>query len=378
MLTPPTHTNNTSNTSNTSKLALEFSFQLPATHHAPTSASHSFYPIGEVLFHGRKRLRNEGLQVQSASLDARGDFLERWLCDTPMTAVADGDIRYAFNQDLLFGAIDLLDTADTSDAANISEQHPPNAHPISALQKTTQRAYEELFSLLDTQGFTHVLRIWNYLPQINQETLGLERYRQFNIGRQDAFIAAKREAFKGAPAACALGSQGDHLVIYFIAARQQPIAIENPRQISAYHYPTQYGPKAPTFSRASITHTGKQSLFFISGTASIVGHESVHVGDVVGQTQETFNNLDVLIESANASMTSATSTTSMNLPEEPVPWSYAQLYLKVYVRHAAHLPKIQQVLAQRAPAAQHIAYLQADICRDDLLVEIEATGIRDN
>lgn len=319
------------------------------------------YPIGEVLFHGYGRQHTDAVQVQAASLDSQGGLVERWLSDEAMTAVVNGDMRYAFNHDVLFGAIDVADTLRDIKPGDEQEQ-------TSVLQSATQTAYEHIFAVLDAQRFTHLLRIWNYLPQINTETFGLERYRQFNIGRQEAFLKAGRAAFKGAPAACALGSQGEHLVIYFIAARNEPIAIENPRQVSAYHYPTQYGPKAPTFSRASLTHTASQSLFFISGTASIIGHESVHVGDVTAQTQETFNNLDVVIANANAN----------TVTQAKQPWSYADLYLKVYVRHAQELDLIKTVIAQRAPQVLAVAYLQADICRDDLLVEIEATGIRDN
>ena len=141
-------------------------------------------------------------------------------------------------------------------------------------------------------GYPHLARLWNYLPQINVETDGLERYRQFNSARRNALIAYRRDLTGNVPAACALGSvTGSPLVIYFLASRQAATAVENPRQVSAYEYPAQYGPK-PAFSRASILG----NTLFISGTASIVGHETVHVGDVTAQTRETLANIEALVE----------------------------------------------------------------------------------
>jgi chorismate lyase / 3-hydroxybenzoate synthase len=46
----------------------------------------------------------------------------------------------------------------------------------------------------------------------------------------------------------------------------------------------------------------------------------------------------------------------------------------VYVRRPADLPIIQQELASRLGPLARAIYLQADICRQDLLVEIEATA----
>ncbi len=153
---------------------------------------------------------------------------------------------------------------------------------------------------LEQTGCAHLLRVWNYLPQINGDGGGLERYRQFNLGRQQAFVEAGQAAFEGAPAACALGIHQGALCIRFLAGRTAPLPIENPRQVSAYRYPPTYGPRAPTFSRAAIAEIGGGEVaLFISGTASIVGHETVHVGEVLAQTQETLRNLDAVIAAAN-------------------------------------------------------------------------------
>jgi chorismate lyase / 3-hydroxybenzoate synthase len=162
------------------------------------------------------------------------------------------------------------------------------------------------------------------------------------------------------PAACALGSpSGSPISIYFLAARRPPKMIENPRQTSAYHYPPKFGKHSPIFSRACVW--GESARLFVSGTASIVGHETIHRGDVVAQTRETLVNIGALLEEANRVVGADR-------------YSLDGLKLKVYVRNPADLPAIEATLAQLLRPAAGIVYLQADVCREDLLVEIEAVG----
>ena len=232
-----------------------------------------------------------------------------------------------------------------------------------ALAPQVQQGYLDLFKALRETGFTRPLRLWNYLPQINADLGGLERYRHFNQGRQQAFLEAGQAAFEGAPAACALGTYRGPLCIRVLAGRGPVLPLENPRQVSAYHYPSDYGPRAPTFSRAALADVGGgRVLLLISGTASIVGHATQHAGDPAAQLDETLNNLQALVEVA-----SQRSKTSFTLQD---------LHCTVYLRHAEHLPIVQQGLQRRLGTAsallRHAVFLQADICRRDLLVEIEA------
>ena len=235
----------------------------------------------------------------------------------------------------------------------------------AGLQAAAQRAYADLFAVLAASPCGHLLRLWNYLADINAERDGSERYRQFNTGRQQAFLDARRSAFDGAPAACALGTRGGPLRVYFLAGRTSPLAIENPRQVSAYRYPQAYGPRSPTFSRAALANVGAgRKVLFISGTASIVGHATVHVGDVRRQTEESLLNIATLLRAA---------------AERGGAVEMGELIATVYVRHEADLPVVREVFERTvgadSPAARLAAYLEADICRSDLLVEIEAHGV---
>ena len=288
--------------------------------------------------------------VQIEPLAGESALCEAWSTQGPLQRGHQGRMQWCGNAELLFCVV------------QVHESEPALAEGVPSLQEATRLAYTELFGALDMLGYPHLLRVWNHVPDINGVSDGLERYRLFNIGRQDAFLAHGRNPVGASvPAASALGAAASApVLVYCIAARQHATAIENPRQISAYHYPPDYGPRSPTFSRASLVSFDSQRLLFISGTASIVGHHTRHADDVVEQTRETLRNIDAVLQQAQ--MRGAAGLT------------LADLYYKVYVRRAADWPWIRAELqAATGESARSIA-LQADVCRLDLLVEIEATG----
>jgi enamine deaminase RidA (YjgF/YER057c/UK114 family) len=259
-----------------------------------------------------------------------------------------GKVHHRFCDELLFGSI----TIDEQALGGRS----------SVLQRATETAYGEIFEVLAATEHRYPIRIWNYLPDINREADGDERYRHFNSARQSAFLSSGRTTFGSVPAASALGSPaGSPISIYFLAARHPPVMIENPRQTSAYHYPPKFGIHSPVFSRACVLSEAAGTSLFVSGTASIVGHETIHQGDVVAQTRETLANIRALLDEANRVVGSAR-------------YSPDGLKLKVYVRQPGDLKAIEAVLTAALPESTSIVYLQADVCREDLLVEIEATG----
>ena len=289
-------------------------------------------------------------EVHTPVLGATGALCEVWRSGQPVESGARGRVRYARSANVVFGCTAVPETEDPTCVD-------------SPLYRATEQAYREILGTLDALGYPHLIRVWNYVPEINRDTHGVERYRQFNGARQAALLTSGRPVTGNVSAACALGAAvGSPLVIYFLASRIEPTYIENPRQVSAYNYPAQYGVRSPVFSRATVHHEADGMTLFISGTASIVGHRTVHAGDTAAQTRETLVNIQALLEEANR----VTGTGEFTLDA---------LALKVYVRHAADLPVIQEELRTALGAQARPVYLQADICRRDLAVEIEATGI---
>ena len=165
-----------------------------------------------------------------------GQVVEVWRGRSEATDGTVGTTRYRHNGEILFATV----------SAAVADDG------IDALGAATYAAYRSLLEALHVSGYPHLLRVWNSIPGINVDDGGLERYRRFNLHRFKAYDEAKYPTETGAPAACALGSFGGPLVLYCLASKTPPEPIENPRQTSAYRYPQQYGPRAPSFSRAAL------------------------------------------------------------------------------------------------------------------------------
>jgi len=229
------------------------------------------------------------------------------------------------------------------------------------LETLAAQAYMRIFGYIDHFGYRNLLRVWHYFPQINDDENGLERYRGFNVGRHASFVANGRSiGEEDVPAASALGSNSGSLVIYFMAGKQHGKAVENPRQVSAYHYPQVFGPRSPIFVRAMSATLGGQYCFFISGTASIVGYETLHQGDAEKQSAETLLNIRALLQ---------------QIPHfDP---AQGRMLLKVYLRHIEDLPMVRAKVQAEFGQACRAVYLHSNICRSDLLLEIEGAYFND-
>jgi len=267
--------------------------------------------------------------------------VEVWLSARPVRVGVTHGVSHAGNDTVLFLQCRL-------------DEYAPDA-----LQPLTAMAYRRLFAAARELGYPHLLRVWNYFPAINRECGGLERYRAFCAGRHQALVAELTEFETHLPAACAIGTDEPGLRLYALAGRTAGIQIENPRQTSAFHYPRQYGPRSPSFSRAVLKAWGERHHhLYISGTASIVGHASQHV-DLMAQLNETLFNLRALLAQAN------------RLTPEPL----RPALLKVYCRPNLDLAALRQRIAQALDADPPTLFLQADICRRELLIEIEGLAV---
>ena len=290
----------------------------------------------------------EGGDAVPAPVLSGAPAVDAWSGAGELRQGCSGRVRWRHDGRWLWGALDIAEAVQGIE-----------------LQAVVRQAYADIFTVLQDSACSHLLRLWNYVPRINEVQDGLERYRHFNAGRQLAFLDAGRSAFEGAPAASCLGLQDGPLCVRFLAGALAAVPVENPRQVSAYHYPSAYGPRSPTFSRAALVspQPGRVALL-ISGTASIAGHLSLHAGDVEAQTLETLLNLQAVVAAAQARCSAR--------------FALEDFDCVVYVRHAAHADVVRRVLQQRLGAQARFVrtavMLQADVCRADLLVEIEAHG----
>lgn len=220
------------------------------------------------------------------------------------------------------------------------------------LDELAEQVYLQMLDVMAERGYPQLVRVWNYFERINEWQDGLERYQRFCVGRHKAF-EAKGVSHLAFPSACALGHQGGRLLVYGLASKQSVQHFENPAQQEAYFYPERYGPKSPSFARASLCDRD----LYVSGTASVVGHETLHKDDINGQIATTVQNLRSLIAHVAAQTQTAAA-------------EWAPSILKVYLRHPEHLTPVREAIGEAfngVPAS----FVHADICREDLLVEVD-------
>ncbi|KAB7770600.1 pteridine-dependent deoxygenase [Xanthomonas maliensis] len=267
------------------------------------------------------------------------EVLEVWRTAAPVRSGRDGDIAWASDGRLQFGVIE------------IDEQD-------GEIEVAAAKAYAAITAFVSASQTPRLLRIWNYLDAITLGSGDRERYRQFCVGRARGLGAFDNNQL---PAATAVGRCDDERVIqiYWLAAADAGTPLENPRQVSAYNYPRQYGPQPPSFARAMLPPPGGDMPLLLSGTAAVVGHASMHTGQLLAQLDETFANFDALLDVARR-----------HAPTLPAQFG-AGTRLKVYVREYADLSRVAQALDARFGAAVPRLLLHAVICRDELAVEID-------
>ena len=227
------------------------------------------------------------------------------------------------------------------------------------IEATARAWYAALFQLLHAQGL-RLARCWNTIPSINGEECGLEHYRAFSLGRSLAFEAAfGAESWRAMPAATGVGGHDALLTVSFVAVARDVTHFENPRQVPAYCYPQVYGPRPPSFARATHAAFEDQDLLWVAGTSAVRSHHSVAPGDALAQTAETLLNLQ--------SLGVAIGVAPLLAPHAACPRD-----LLVYLRRASDLDAVSDHLSEHWLGPQDsVSYLLADICRAELEVEIE-------
>ena len=261
---------------------------------------------------------------------------EDWFGPTPVSRGEEKGIYYARNEEACFGWL-YFDRDD----------------PLEAITRT---AYTAAFQVFGKLGFRHLLRAWHYLPDIHAREDGVSRYRRFCRGRFAAFAQSARKDYC---AATVIGTRSDFGVMCFMAAREAGVGVENPRQTSAWEYPLPAEGERPLFARAVCKAWGDEVHFYGSGTAGIVGHESMHAHSTVAQLREALVNLSALLD------------------RSPHFAGVRRLTcLKVYIAEKGDIGAVRQVLDESEFAADSRLFFEGDICREELRVEIEASIIR--
>ncbi len=242
------------------------------------------------------------------------------------------------------------------------------------LEERTRQAYQAVAGRLADRAERHVVRMWNYIPGILEPLDGLDhRYMAFNAGRHRAFeewFAGRRRFDRTVPTASGVGHDGDDFVVHCLAAAAPGRPVENPRQVPSYCYSQHYGPLPPCFARATLVDPGPDGRpwLLVGGTASVVGEESVHRGDLEAQVEETLANLAALLTAGLA---------AAGLARPPAP--RRELLARFFSVRVYHPPRVDprhvtRLLAGAFAASAEVQVLVADLCRAPLEVEVEGVA----
>lgn len=223
------------------------------------------------------------------------------------------------------------------------------------IEAASADAYRRLLAIVRPSSHPCLLRIWNYLDDINAGSGDQERYRRFCVGRAAAVDA---NFHAPPPAATAIGTAQPSGKVQVIAlcSREPGIALENPRQTPAWQYPREFGPVAPGFSRGVLWPREGATRLLASGTASIVGHVSQHGGDARAQARESLANLAALLHEGERH------GGRFRLQDCEA--------ARVYLRDPADLDAVRAEIGVQLPL-ERVLFLHGDICRRELLVELE-------
>lgn len=270
---------------------------------------------------------------------------------------ADNQLRFA---DPLVSVLDASDFRWT-------QVEVPAARRLgrAAFQDAVADAYRTIHRGISESEHHSPVRYWSFIPGIHDPMdCGLDRYMAFNSGRFAAFTerAGSREATGlAAPTASGVGSEDDALVVACLSSRVTGRLVENPRQIPAYRYSARFGPRPPVFARATLVPGRGAGVLLVGGTASITGEESRHAGDLDAQVDETLRNLAAVAAAAGGG--SAAGALSH------------YRFLRVFVPGRTDAASVRDRLQALLPAGIIVEWRQAELCREELLVEIEGVAL---
>lgn len=236
----------------------------------------------------------------------------------------------------------------------------------------SELAFEELLHIFKVVGFhvNSIVRQWNYIENILGFDGQEQRYQEFNNARSTVYSNFFNK--NGFPSATGIGMKQGGIIIEFIAVQSKDlisIPIDNPSQVAAHNYSKNVlaGEECvlkttPKFDRARYLEMFGKKLIFISGTASIIGEKTMAVGDAAKQTEITVQNIKQLY---SKEILEKLTTGTLN-PK----YGHA----RVYVKNRKDFPAIKKTFKSHFGNLP-VVYIIADICRNDLLVEIEGKVI---
>lgn len=246
-----------------------------------------------------------------------------------------------------------------------------------SISRQSQELFDKVEKILAAEAMpvASIVRQWNYIEKIVAvDSDGHQHYQDFNDVRSRFYSQADWK--EGYPAATGIGTQwgGVMVDIDALLVKKKSVAIyplDNPLQVPAHAYSGGVllggsEKTTPKFERGKALAFPDGGMIYVSGTAAIRGEHSLTGIGIEAQTRATLENIAFLISKENlkASGVSATSDASLQI-------------LRVYVKQEKDEAAARAIIEKALPNLP-VVYVVADVCRDELLIEMEgATGITD-
>jgi enamine deaminase RidA (YjgF/YER057c/UK114 family) len=181
------------------------------------------------------------------------------------------------------------------------------------METASIQVFETLSEILKEHGFTYddIVRQWNYIGEILKikmiNGLHVQNYQVFNDIRNRYYRQNKTTS--DFPAATGIGMKRQGLVVDVFAKKPsenvQNLPLRSRIQKDAHAYSEavlvgdEKNKKPPLFERARLLVSKDEIQIFVSGTASIENQETVGIGDVSLQTENTIQYIKDLVSVEN-------------------------------------------------------------------------------
>jgi enamine deaminase RidA (YjgF/YER057c/UK114 family) len=239
-----------------------------------------------------------------------------------------------------------------------------------SVSSQSEEVFARLDGVLSANGFEvdDIVRQWNYIGNIVACRDGKQNYQEFNDAR--TIYYNKGVWSNGYPAATGIGASFEGVVVGCIAFknnhRKAVYPIDNPLQVAAHIYSKDVlidnaanaVKSTPKFERAKLIETAQGACCFVSGTAAIRGEESVDAHSARLQTIKTIENIEYLVSKENLERFGCK------------PYELKCVQLQVFIKHKEDYEVVREEVKKAYPHLS-VLYSLADVCRSELLVEIE-------
>ncbi len=250
-----------------------------------------------------------------------------------------------------------------------------------SIRVQSDNLFEKISKVLDVEGLevSDIFRQWNYIPQITAvDVEDYQHYQAFNDSRSEFYRKADWTK-NGYPAATGIGMDCGAVTVDLIAvkplnSKYRIIPVDNDLQLAAHVYTQEVligaegdvveGRSTPKFERAKALGCSEDGyICFISGTAAIRGEESMQSDDAATQTTLTMENVEHLISDHTCNIYNIELSTKVREIHSA----------RAYVKFPKDTESIKEVVEERWPDTS-VIYLLADVCREELLIEIEVVA----